>query len=240
MQPNTEDTNKDRASVRLSSGANAETLTIEERSAFNWRGMHIAVVAIHTQEGELGQGLVEFEVSAIDSIPKEIADATTAGDASHRIRIPHSIRMITLHHSGDPKPMTLQDDPIQKLRGLQTFSHDRNWWDVPYHFVITPDGTIYQGRDYHYMGETNTKYNPWGHLLITCEGNYEVQEPSPAVLKAIEDLMAWAVSEYHVPLTEIRGHYQLVSDTDCPGKNLIKYLEDGTIVKAVKERLRMK
>ena len=108
-----------------------------------------------------------------------------------------------------------------------------------YHFIITPDGTIYEGRDYHYMGETNTKYNPLGHLLICCEGNYDLQKPSDKVLKSIEDLMAWAASTFNVPLTDIRGHYQL-ADTDCPGTNLKKYLEDGTFVKEVKKRLKIK
>jgi hypothetical protein len=35
------------------------------------------------------------------------------------------------------------------------------------------DGGIYEGRDYHYMGETNTSYDPGGHFLISIIGNYE-------------------------------------------------------------------
>jgi hypothetical protein len=226
--------------LRLSKDTHHEIKKVEETSAFNWQGFHIAILAVHIRKGELGQGLTEFEICTMDSMPAKYANATIAGDASYRAWIPQEITMITLHHSGDPKPMTLQDDPIKHLRALQTWGKNaKNWWDVPYHFLIMPDGTIYEGRDYHYMGETNTSYNPMGHFLICCEGNYEIQEPSPAVLKSIEDLMAWAVSEYHVPLDHIYGHYQL-AQTDCPGKNLKKYLEDGTFVKAVKERLHMK
>jgi len=148
--------------------------------------------------------------------------------------------MITLHHSGDAKPMTPQDDPVQKLQGLQSWgARDKNWWDIPYHFVIGLDGTIYEGRDYHYVGETNTKYNPEGHFLITVMGNYEIQKPTPEQIKAITDLMAWAVQEFHVPLDKIYGHRDL-AQTDCPGKNLYPYLKDGTFVRGIKERLWMK
>jgi hypothetical protein len=122
---------------------------------------------------------------------------------------------------------------------LQTWGkNEKNWWDIPYHFVIVPNGTIYEGRDYHFMGETNTKYNPWGHFLITCEGNYELQEATPEVMKSITDLMAWAVSEFNVPLNQIYGHCDL-ADTSCPGKNLVPYLKNGTFLKGIKERLKI-
>src|SRR5262249_51522649 len=87
MQPDPTDTSKDKATIALSRGGDAETLTVDEGAALNWGGMHIAVVAIHTRDGELGQGLTELELSALGSIPRSVADAKTAGDASYRIRI---------------------------------------------------------------------------------------------------------------------------------------------------------
>lgn len=65
---------------------------------------------------------------------------------------------------------------------------------------------VYEGRDYHYMGETNTTYNPQGHFLISVLGNYNLQEPTPMQIEAITDLMAWAVAEFNVPLDRIYGH----------------------------------
>jgi hypothetical protein len=98
-------------------------------------------------------------------------------------------------------------------------------------------GDIYEGRDWHYMGETNTTYDPGGHFLITAIGNYNVQEATPETMNAIADLMAWAVKKFDVPLENIGGHYNY-AETDCPGKNLRKYLEDGTFRRMVQERLR--
>jgi hypothetical protein len=218
----------------------AEEKIIKEGAAFNWEGFHIAIIAAHTKKDELGYGLTEFEITTIASIPPNIARSTVAGGAAYRARISHKITMITLHHAGDPKPMTPQDDPIKKLRALQSWgAKDKNWWDVPYHFLISLDGTIYEGRDYHYIGETNTKYNPEGHFLISVMGNYEMQKPTPEQIKSITDLMAWAVQEFNVPLNKIYGHRDL-ADTDCPGKYLYSYLKDGTFKNGIKERLGMK
>ncbi len=223
--------------LRLSDGDSSETRVAAEGSAFNWNGSHLAVVAIYGP-GELGEGLVALEIATIASIPAQIANSTVAGGADMRLRIPHRITHITLHHSGDEQPLRAGDDVPKKLRALQSWgASDRNWWDVPYHYLMGLNGEVYEGRDYHFMGETNTAYDPSGHFLISVIGNYNKQEPTPALLASIANVMAWAVSEFDVPLENIGGHYNY-ADTDCPGKNLRKYLEDGTFRRMVSERLK--
>ena len=223
--------------MKLSLGDSTEEKSAREGDAFNWNGYHVAVVAIYGP-GELGGGLVALEVATVASLPAQIANATTAGGADMRLRIPQRITHITLHHTGDAKPLLPSDDPVQHLRNLFSWgARDRNWWDVPYHFLMDLNGTIYEGRDYHYMGETNTAYDPDGHFLISIIGNYNKQEPTQAQLNSIADLMAWAVKKFNVPLDNIGGHYNY-AQTDCPGKNLRKYLEDGTFRRMVQERLK--
>jgi hypothetical protein len=87
------------------------------------------------------------------------------------------------------------------------------------------------------MGETNTTYDPGGHFLISVIGNYERQEPTPAQLASIADLIAWALRQYDLPLDRIGGHYNY-ADTGCPGRHLRKYLEDGTFTRMVRDRLK--
>ena len=227
----------DVARVRLTLGATTEERVVREGAAFNWNGFHIAVVAVYGP-GELGAGLVALEVATVASLPAPIASSPVAGGADLRLRIPHRITYVTLHHEGSAEPLRPQDDPAAKLRGLQSWgAADRNWWDVPYHYLLDLDGRIYEGRDWHFMGETNTAYDPGGHFLISVIGNYDKQEPTPAQLSAIADLMAWALKEFDVPLDRIGGHYNY-ADTGCPGKGLRKYLEDGTFRRMVKARLK--
>ena len=222
--------------LRLTSGAATDERLAREGSAFNWNGFHVAVVAIYGP-GELGAGLVALEVATIASLPPRIATSDSAGGADMRLRIPHTITHVTLHHTGDSRPLMPGEDPVRRLRGLQSWgASDRNWWDVPYHFLLGVDGRIFEGRDYHFMGETNTTYDPGGHFLISAIGNYEQQEPTPETLSAIADLMAWALQEFDLPLDRIGGHYNY-AQTGCPGQHLRKYLEDGTLRRMVAARL---
>jgi hypothetical protein len=224
------------ARLRLRHGGARDDRAVREGAAFNWQGFHLAVVAIYSP-GELGGGLVVIEVGTVASIPPQVASSDTAGGAAMRLRVPHRITHVTLHHTGSSEPLRPEDDPAEKLRGLQSWgASDRNWWDVPYHYLIDLEGDIYEGRDWRYMGETNTTYDPSGHFLISVIGNYGRQEATPAQLEAIADLMTWAVARFNVPLDRIGGHYDYAG-TSCPGQHLRKYLEDGTFRRMVDERL---
>src|SRR5688572_22723218 len=73
---------------------------------------------------------------------------------------------ITIHHEGTRLEVT--DDAAKKIRNIQVWGMgpDRNWADIPYHFLISPGGTIYEGRNPLTVGETATEYDPTGHVLI--------------------------------------------------------------------------
>jgi len=222
--------------LRLAEGGSSEEISAREGAAFRWKGYHVAIVAVYGP-GELGSGLVALEVATLASLPTEVATSNVAGGAALRLRVPHRITHVTLHHTGSPEPLRPTDDPREKLRGLQSWgARDRNWWDVPYHYLIDLEGRIYEGRDWHFMGETNTTYDPEGHFLISIIGNYGRQEPTQAQLESIADLMAWALSEFDLPIDRIGGHYNY-AETDCPGKELRKYLDDGTFRRMVSARL---
>ena len=223
--------------LRLSRSGLTGELEVREGSAFNWHGHHVAIVAIYGP-GELGAGLTAIEVGTLASLPMTVASSDSAGGAALRLRIPHRITHVTLHHTGSAEPLRPDEDPREKLRGLQAWgARARNWWDVPYHFLIDLQGRVYEGRDWRYMGETNTTYDPAGHFLISVIGNYGRQEPTAAQLDAIADMMAWAIDRFDLPVDRLGGHYDY-AETSCPGIHLRKYLEDGTFRTMVAQRLR--
>jgi hypothetical protein len=227
---------RDVARLRLQRGRLTEEREVLEGKAFNWQDHHVAVVAIYGPR-ELGAGLTAIEIGTIASLPRRVVRSDTAGGAALRLRIPHRITHVTLHHTGSAQPLRPEEDPAAKLRGLQSWgASDRNWWDVPYHFLIDLQGRVYEGRDWRYMGETNTTYDPAGHFLVSVIGNYGRQEPTIAQIEAIADLMAWAVARFDVPLDRIGGHYDY-AETTCPGEHLRKYLEDGSLRRMVEARL---
>jgi hypothetical protein len=224
------------ARLAVATDAGVEARWVAAGAAVRWAGHRIAVLAIRGGQ-ELGAGLVELEVATLSSLPRVLVASDHAGDATLRLRVPHRITHVTLHHTGSPEPLRPGDDPVERLRGLQRWGRtDRNWWDVPYHFLIDLEGRVYEGRDWRYMGETNTTYNPWGHFLISVIGNYGVQEATPAQIEAVTELMAWAVARFDLPLDRIGGHYHY-AETTCPGAHLRRYLEDGTFRRGVEARL---
>ncbi|HEX2960960.1 MAG TPA: peptidoglycan recognition family protein [Ignavibacteriales bacterium] len=152
---------------------------------------------------------------------------------------PHVPNRITIHHEGEY--LSPDSSAAEKIKKTQVWGmgKDRNWADIPYHFMIDAHGNIFEGRNVFTAGETNTTYDPTGHLLITCLGNFEEQKVSEEQLKSLVDLLAYCCNKYNISPTTIKGHKDY-ADTLCPGKDLYKYLQDGSLIKRVKEVLKEK
>ena len=134
---------------------------------------------------------------------------------------------ITIHHTASPQApaRTL----AQKLRGLQGFSQAPGalasggtkpaWPDIPYHYYVAVDGSVGEGREVGYVGDSNTAYDPRGHVLIVVEGNFETEHPTPAQWEALVRLTAAVAARWRIDPATIDGHRDF-AQTLCPGKNL--------------------
>ena len=142
---------------------------------------------------------------------------------------------ITVHHEGTKLEVT--DDAARKIKAIQAWGmgKDRNWVDIPYHFLIAPDGKIYEGRSVSTAGETATEYDPSGHLLITCLGNLEQQEVRPEQLQSLIKLIAYCSRKYNIPLETLSTHKDNSKQTSCPGKNLYAYFQNGYVLAEAKK-----
>ena len=98
------------------------------------------------------------------------------------------------------------------------------WADLPYHYIIYANGEIVEGREAGFAGDTNTDYDPTGHLLICLDGNFEVETPSPQQLQALTALLHMLRQRYQIPVSAIKGH-QHYTETLCPGKNFLPWLQ---------------
>ena len=139
----------------------------------------------------------------------------------------HAPKRITVHHTATPqKPERALND---KLRALQEFSQKEGklgngkpkpaWPDVPYHFYIDCNGGIAEGRDVNFVGDTNTEYDPAGHVLVVLEGNFEEEKVTTAQWDALRHLVAELAMRYGVTPVDVRGHLDYAK-TQCPGKAL--------------------
>jgi hypothetical protein len=141
-------------------------------------------------------------------------------------------KYITIHHAG--VLWKAGDEPGKSLRGLQAFGQkEKKWPDLPYHFLIAPDGRIFAGRPVEYEPETNTTYKTNGHIGVELMGNFEEQRPSREQLESLVKLTAWLAQEYRIELKNIGGHKDR-AQTQCPGKDLYRYFQDGQLMGWIK------
>ncbi|MGO3655093.1 MAG: N-acetylmuramoyl-L-alanine amidase [Sphingobacterium sp.] len=151
----------------------------------------------------------------------------------------HIPTQITVHHEGG-KVLAPTDDARVRLKNIQTWcmGPDRNWADIPYHLLIAADGTVYQGRDPLTVGESNTEYDPTGHLLICFLGNYSEQKLDENLIQVLVDLLADSCIKYNIDPSEISTHRDHSDQTACPGEDIYSYFQNGYIVEQVSQTLK--
>ena len=170
---------------------------------------------------------------AARTIPRICRSSWGARPASGDL-VPHQISRITVHHSA----VILRDNrkaPAQ-LRSFQADHKSRGWPDIAYHLLIDRRGNLYQGRRLSAAGDTNTNYDPSGHLLVLALGNFQVQKMYWDQLSMTVNVLAWACTRYGIAPSAIRGH-RAYANTLCPGDGFRRYITDGSLERRVAARL---
>ena len=149
----------------------------------------------------------------------------------------HTPKFVTIHHGGTK--WKTGKDPAAFVRAVQKYGQDqKNWPDLPYHFMIAPDGRIFEARSMEYEPESNTKYDLKGHIGVELMGNFEVERPSDAQLKSTVALVAWLCQDLNIAPSQIGGHKDRAEgQTSCPGRDFYRYLQDGEFIGWVNETL---
>jgi N-acetylmuramoyl-L-alanine amidase-like protein len=139
----------------------------------------------------------------------------------------HRISRLTIHHTAVRQAPARST--AEKLRGLQQFSQredtlgngrpKRAWADVPYHLYVASDGSVAEGREWRFVGDSNTPYDPTGHLQLVVEGNFEEEPLTEAQRRTLERLVPALVRRFRIPPASIAGHGDH-AETLCPGKAL--------------------
>ncbi len=133
--------------------------------------------------------------------------------------LPQRITRLTLHHQGEV--WKAGTDVPSYLRRLQDWSRNaRGWADIPYHYVVAPDGLVYAARPVQIAGDTNTDYDPRGHLLVMLLGNFEEQEPTAEQWHSTVLLIAQLLKQHGLNASALGAHKHFSSQTVCPGAKL--------------------
>jgi hypothetical protein len=147
---------------------------------------------------------------------------------------PHTIERLTVHHTA--AALTDNRRAPAQIRGHQDYHMGLGWPDLAYHFVIDAAGNVYEGRPVDAVGDTGTEYDPTGHFLVCCEGDFDAHDVPDAQRAALVGVLAWAATTYGVGVETIAGHRDYAS-TSCPGEALYPAIASGELARAVAARM---
>lgn len=143
----------------------------------------------------------------------------------------HVPNRLTIHHTATVQNPSRSIEA--KMAGLQAFSQRDDslasgkkkpaWADVPYHYYVAVDGAVAEGREWQYVGDTNTEYNteynPEGHLLVVVEGNFETDTLTLAQRRTLDAVIPALARHFRITDSMLAGHRDF-ANTLCPGENL--------------------
>ena len=135
----------------------------------------------------------------------------------------HQLSRLTLHHTA--VSLSVNALAPSRLRGHQRYHMEQGWSDIAYHFAVDLSGNIYELRSVATPGDTFTDYDPAGHFLVVCEGNFDQQDPTDAMLTATAEILAYGAASHGAPPDSLAGHRDHASTT-CPGDALQARLGD--------------
>jgi len=169
----------------------------------------------------------------------KFADRTVV--AENRLPARKSAVYLTVHHTGSPARPNVATE--QKVLSLQKLVQGGYWiakkqiflGDIPYHFYISTQGQVAEGRELKFAAYSNTVYATpiEQHITVVLEGNFEEQMPNAAQLAALTDLLYALARAHHVSLKNI-GYHRKVAQTTCPGKHMIAQMP--MILEALRKR----
>jgi hypothetical protein len=148
---------------------------------------------------------------------------------------PHTITRMTLHHTG----AVLGDNrnAPSRLRQHQRLHQDENGWiDIAYHVSVDRNGNIYDLRTTDLAGDTATNYDPIGHFLVLCEGDFDQELVTEAQLNGAALVFAWATKRFHVAADTLGAHKDFAA-TACPGTNLYSHVSSGDLKRRIDDLL---
>ena len=145
-----------------------------------------------------------------------------------------------VHHTVNANDYKRKDVPAI-LRSIYAYhTQSRGWSDIGYNYLVDRFGRIWEGRyggvDRPVVGAHTLNYNSYS-FAMSAIGNYELVQPSAAMLQAYGALMAWKLSLHGVSagstiqrigsknFQAINGHRDAAS-TACPGKYLYAKLPE--------------
>lgn len=137
-----------------------------------------------------------------------------------------SITRMTVHHDGMP-PVAIRNaqEAAARIELIRRAHVGQGWADIGYHYIVDPQGRIWQGRPRNLQG-AHVKDNNENNLGIMVLGNFMEQRPTPAAQAALDRFILANMRGLRIPLYEVHTHREL-RPTACPGTTLQAHMDNA-------------
>ena len=202
-------------------------------------GTPTAPATLTTDEGEGTDGSDQIDLRAATFTPKPQIYSRAQWGADESMRDKSSLHYFEVHagfvhHTVNANDYTRDEVPAI-LRSIYAYhTQSRGWSDIGYNFLVDRFGRIWEGRyggiDRPVVGAHTLNYNDYS-FAMSAIGNYDIKQPSHAMIEAYGALFAWKLSLHGVDASSpkqwvgskyfeaINGHRDAAA-TACPGKYL--------------------
>lgn len=136
----------------------------------------------------------------------DIIDNLPSGPGEYKTRDLQEIKYIVVHHSAS-------DGQGPADYANYHVSH-HGWPGIGYHFVIQPDGAIYQTNHLETVSN-HVRNNNTPSIGICLSGNLDEHDPTRQQERSLKKLIGWLKLRFMYSLT-VHRHGEFVN-TSCPG-----------------------
>ena len=156
------------------------------------------------------------------TVPSGVIPRTQWAAAGPELRLADPmvrVERITVHHDGmPPVALTSQAAVAARIEQIRKGHRGNGWADIGYHYIVDPQGRVWEGRPIALQGAHVKLANP-RNMGVLVLGNFEVQRPTPAATDSVERFLVEQMRRYRVPVNSVYTHKELAA-TACPGRNL--------------------
>ncbi len=117
------------------------------------------------------------------------------------------------------------DDEARAMRQVEQIGQDRFGAGFSYTFAVMPSGRVYQGTGPGRVG-THTQYRNSRSHAIVLVGNYEENEPTPQMLRAVAHLLRHGKAAGWWGEAKLNGGHRDLKQTACPGIRAYRRIAD--------------
>jgi hypothetical protein len=132
---------------------------------------------------------------------------------------------MAIHHTETPTSDSLS--PQARLRSIQSYHQNtRGWCDIGYHYLMSRDGRLWQGRPGHLLGAHSGGSNT-GNIGIAVMGSHGSTPITSTQVDRLASLIRGLADDNGIAIDRqaIKGHREYKS-TSCPGNALFAQLDE--------------